>query len=244
MTARPVNVDTQFVSFSGMDGAGKSTQIEALRAQIERDGLRVLLIRFWDDVAPLTKFRELTGHALFKGDKGVGTPSAPVNRRDKNVRSSPMTVVRLFLYGIDACSLRAAVKRALRSNADLVIFDRYIYDELANLPLANIAIRAYVWLIMKVVPRPDISYLLDADPVNARERKPEYPLEFLHANRCSYQTLVELIGGITIIDAMPIREVEQSILSCARQRLSFRDGRQIIGVGHLLDEEAKSPSAS
>lgn len=152
MTARPMNVIPQLVSFSGMDGAGKSTQIEALRMQFERDGLRVLLIRFWDDVARLAKFRESAGHAIFKGDKGVGTPSAPVNRRDKNVMSPPMTLVRLFLYGIDAFSIRAAVKRALHSKADLVIFDRYFYDELANLPLGNKAIRAYVRLIMKVVP--------------------------------------------------------------------------------------------
>jgi len=231
MPAPPINVITQFVSFSGMDGAGKSTQIEALRMQLEQDGLRVLLIRFWDDVALLTKFRESAGHALFKGDKGVGTPSAPVNRRDKNVKSSLMTVVRLFLYGIDAFSTRAAVKQARHLKADLVIFDRYIYDELANLPLGNKAIRSCVWLIMKVVPRPHISFLLDADPVNARERKPEYPLEFLYANRRSYQALAELIGGITIIDAMPILDVERSILSCARERLQFRDSRQRIDDG-------------
>ena len=226
MTARPKKRVTNFVSFSGMDGAGKSTQIEALRTRMKEDGLRVLLIKFWDDVALLTKFRETAGHTVFKGDQGVGTPAAPINRRDKNVRSSLMTGVRLFLYSIDAISIRFAVKKALRSEADLVIFDRYIYDELANLSLSNPAIRAYVWLIMMLVPKPHISYLLDADPVKARARKPEYPLQFLYTNRQSYLTLNDLIGRFTVICPMSIEEVQRTVLSYARKRLSFSDPRQ------------------
>jgi thymidylate kinase len=215
------NSQTIFVSFSGIDGAGKSTQIEALCARLKEDGLRVLSIRFWDDIARLTGLRETTGHTIFKGDKGVGTPSAPIIRRDKNVRSWFMTGARLFLYLIDAISVRFAVGKALRSEADLVIFDRYIYDELANLTLRNPAIRVYVRLIMKIVPKPDISYLLDADPVKACARKPEYPLEFLHSNRQSYLDLSELVGGMTLILPKPIKEVRREVLCYAHQALSF-----------------------
>lgn len=226
MTAQPKSDVTNYVSFSGMDGAGKSTQIEALRAQMKENGLQVLVVRFWDDIAKLTQFREAAGHAIFRGDKGVGTPSAPIHRRDKNVRSSLMTVVRLFLYSIDAVSIRCAVKKALRSKADLVIFDRYIYDELANLSLTNPAIRAYVWLIMKLVPKPHISYLLDADPVKARARKPEYPIEFLYTSRRSYLALNDLIGGLTVICPMSIEDVQRTVLCYARKGLSFSTPQQ------------------
>jgi thymidylate kinase len=209
------------VSFSGIDGSGKSTQIEALCLRLKERGLRVLLVRFWDDVAMLTRIRERTGHTIFKGDKGVGSPLRPISRRDKNVRSPYMTCVRLFLYFIDALSVRVAVDKASSSGAEVVIFDRYAYDELVNLTLSNPVSRAYVRTIMRIVPRPDISYLLEADPAKARARKPEYPLEFLHSNQQSYLTLSDIVGGMTVIAPMEIEDVKRAVFMHTQKKMSL-----------------------
>jgi thymidylate kinase len=224
MRASRKNSRTKVISFSGIDGAGKSTQIQSLRARMENMGLRVQSLQFWDDVAMFTRFREATSHALFKGDKGVGTPLAPVTRRDKNVRSWLMSGVRLCLYLADAVSARSLVKKMLHSGKDVIIFDRYIYDQLANLNLRNPFMRAYAMLLMKFVPQPDISYYLDANPIQAQARKPEYPTEFLHTCRASYLALSELSGRITVIAPMPVREVEQEVLRHVLKELSFADG--------------------
>jgi thymidylate kinase len=210
----------RLVSFSGIDGAGKSTQIKALQVRLTAIGVRVSLVTFWNDVAKLTWIREMTSHALFKGDKGVGTPARPVSRRDKNVQFWYMAALRFGLYFVDAIALRFVAEKALRTEVDAVIFDRYLYDELANLSVRNKIARTYVRLVRSLVPQPDISFLLDADPVQARARKPEYPLDFLCSNRESYLALSELVGGMTIIAPQTVRDVEQQVLQLVLKTLS------------------------
>jgi thymidylate kinase len=216
-----------FVSFSGVDGAGKSTQIAALRNWLEAQGLRVSTVTFWDNVATLTGIREGAGHQLFKGEKGVGSPNAPVNRRDKNVQSWPMTCVRFCLCALDAVSTRIYVKKALRSDADIIIFDRYIYDQFANLKLRSGLVRTYVKALMKIVPRPDISYMLDADPQAARARKPEYPLDFIYINRRAYLDLADMIGGITVISPGPVEEMRAEVLRHACRAMGLEEMAEV-----------------
>lgn len=218
---RPGNRRVRIVSFSGIDGAGKSTQISALHDGLQRAGLRVRLLRFWDDVARLSGTREFSSHALFKGDKGNGSPEKPVHRRDKNVRTWYLTGARFLVYFLDALSLRSAVAKAEKSDADVVIFDRYLYDELANLSLHNPITRAYARMLLKLVPEPDIAYLLDADPMAARERKPEYPIEFLRSNRAAYLGLGELVREWTVIEPMTQHEVERRVMGAISTKLAF-----------------------
>lgn len=231
MHARPPSRHTKFISFSGIDGAGKSTQIRRFCATVEQGGWRYSLISYWDDVARFTKLRESASHSIFKGDKGVGSPSAPVNRRDKNVHSWLMTVLRLWFYLADAIATRAFVEKARRSEVDVVIFDRFIYDELANLNLANPVVCAYVRIVARFVPKPHISFLLDAEPAEARARKPEYPLEFLEFNRNSYLALSKLISGITIVPPMQICDVEQAVTRRTRETLSLAPARRVKEYG-------------
>jgi thymidylate kinase len=222
------------LTFSGIDGAGKSTQIFELQFWLSRCGLRTKLVAFWDDIAALSRFREFASHKVFKGDPGIGSPDNPANRRDKNVTSWPLTIARFFFYFVDALRLRLKM-HAVKKNSDVVIFDRYIFDELANLPLTNVRGRAFARLILKLVPKPEIAYLIDADPEAARARKPEYPLEFLHHNRQAYIHLAELAGDITIITATSVERTQAKIRQAILENLSARNTSRVeLPVLHQL----------
>jgi thymidylate kinase len=202
----------KLVSFSGIDGAGKSTQIGALQTHLSELGLRSTVFTFWDDIVVLGGFRERISHKAFGGDEGVGSPEKPINRRDKNVTSTQVIGARLFLYFLDAVYLRLFCLKLRKTEADVVIFDRYIYDELANLPLHHWFARWYVRLILNIVPEPDMAYLVDADPAAARARKPEYPLEFLRQNRERYLALSSLAGNMTVIEPVSVEAAEARMM--------------------------------
>src|SRR5947199_818318 len=143
------------ISFSGVDGSGKSTQIENLRSARHAAGMTTRLLAFWDDVVVGVKYREGFVHKVYKSERGIGAPGKPVNRRDKNMRGRHLTIARHFLYLLDAVNLCRVVARERNRRVDVVILDRYIYDELSNLNMPNPVSRAFIRMVHSLVPRPD-----------------------------------------------------------------------------------------
>jgi thymidylate kinase len=203
--------NAKVISFSGIDGAGKSTQIEALRAHLHDLGLRSALYTFWDNVAAFPRFREQLSSKAFKGDQGIGSPDKPISRRDKNISSWYITALRLILYLLDAYSLRVAISGICHGDVEFVIFDRYIYDEFANLPLDRSLVRFYVRLLLRLIPQPDIAFVVDADPKAAHIRKPEYPLDFVRTNRDSYIRLSRIVRNMTVLAPLSVEETTAGI---------------------------------
>ena len=93
----------------------------------------------------------------------------------------------------------------------MIVFDRFIYDQLATLPLHTRTGRSYARMVLGIVPKPDVAYLLDAEPEVARQRKPEYPLDFLYVYRNSYLQLRDL-AGLALIPPQDQQQVHAAIM--------------------------------
>lgn len=217
------------ISFSGMDGSGKSTQIDNLRSALHSSGLSTRLLAFWDNVVVGVKYREGFVHKVYNSERGIGAPGKPVNRRDKNMRGWHLTLARHFLYLLDALNLCRVIAQERKRGAEVLILDRYIYDELSNLNLANPLTRIFVCVVHKIASKPDIAYLLDADPVTAYERKPEYPLEFMKKCRRAYFELANLLGAFTIVPGLSLEQAKAAVLRAAEDKLAAC-GRKMILV--------------
>lgn len=214
------------ISFSGIDGAGKSTQIEKLRHYLRGAGISVRELTFWDNIAVFPSLRASFSRRILSSDGRVGRSKQPARRQDKNVQNWALLLARSALYFLDALSLRRAVGKAKHGSARVVVFDRYIYDQLAVLPMSSHLVRRYVQLLLKIAPRPDLSYLLDAVPEIALRRKPEYPLAFMHQYRLSYLQMCDF-ADLRLIDPGDIEDVHLAILERLKRHITSHSEPQV-----------------
>jgi thymidylate kinase len=96
-------------------------------------------------------------------------------------------------------------------NCDVVIFDRYVYDQIANIYSQSHAGRNYAKLLLSMTPAPDLAFVIDASPAAAFARKPEYPLEFVYRNRQTFLSLRELVPQLTVISEGQPEDVSNEI---------------------------------
>lgn len=197
-----------FITFSGIDGAGKTTQIERLCSRLSAQGYRVASFTFWDQVAFLPGLR--TG---FSSSAGRGSYAAAVGtgKNNKHIRTWYLSAARSALYALDVARLRYLSRRLHTRDYDVVIFDRYIYDQLATLYSRHALSQVYTRFLLRLAPRPDLAFVLDASPMEAFLRKPEYPLKFMYSYRDTFLQLREAIPYLIVVPPSGVDETEAAI---------------------------------
>ncbi|MGD0569204.1 MAG: hypothetical protein ABSA78_12425 [Candidatus Sulfotelmatobacter sp.] len=206
------------ITFSGIDGAGKTTQIEHVSSCLQKQGLRVLRLTFWDHVAAWSNMRAGVGHRTVDSRHAAEHSFAP--RNNKHVRKWYLTAARSGMYMLDLARLHRLLASEAVRNSDVVIFDRYIYDQIANIYSPSLAARNYARLLLKQTPAPDLAFVLDASPDAAFARKPEYPLEFVHRNRQTFLRLREFVPQLIVISEAKEEDVRSEIYGhLSRSRL-------------------------
>jgi thymidylate kinase len=200
------------ITFSGIDGAGKTTQIEYLTSFLEKQGLRVLLLSFWDNVAAWSKMRGGVGQRTVDSTEVDRTNERPfIPRNNKHIRNWYLTAARAGFYMLDIVRLHRLLASHEISNYDVVIFDRYIYDQIANIYSASWFARLYGKILLEQTPAPDLAFIIDASPAAAFARKPEYPLEFVYLNRQNFLHLQELVPQLIVISSGMPEDVRNEI---------------------------------
>jgi len=167
------------VTVSGMDGSGKSTTAEALRAGLEQSGRPVTKVwgRFAGDIEVLDPVASAV-KAVLGSRPSIG---GPVSAREQE-RAGPRTADQgrrgpvawtwvAFIAVVRARRLHRATRP--RRHAVAVVCDRWLPDAVVDMELRYGRHRTAELLMSLVAARPDLAILLDIDHATAYERNPE-----------------------------------------------------------------------
>jgi thymidylate kinase len=173
------------ITLSGLDGAGKSTLIEWLRSDLERQKRGVTVLHLNDHVGVYAFARAVRDRLA--GGRDAATVRHLAGRhvrrnrpgRFNRIRDAMVwsVAVRALIYPIDLVIFLAyrCYVEAIRGR--ILIMDRYFYDTLVDLS------RGGTWrclrLLARITPTPDVPVLLEITPEKAYARKGEYNVDYL-----------------------------------------------------------------
>ena len=219
------------MAFSGLDGAGKSTQIAHLVTRLESKGEHPTVIWTRGGYTPL--FRALKG-LLRRVLRGRIVP--PAGRTAQRQRALSRPIVRrlwLTLAILDLIWVYGVLIRWRRWRGQTVICDRYLWDTLLdfrlNFPQEQVE-RWWLWRVLQVVsPRPDVAFALlipvDESIRRSRQKNEPFsdPVEVLERRLVAYRELEKRTGWYVLDGCRPVHELAEEIWAAVEKGMSSGD---------------------
>lgn len=196
------------ITFSGLDGSGKSTLVEYLKETLERQNIGVVVSHMNYDVGLYsllrslrTKFARTNGHSKDQAAHAPRDRAFENNFQTKTAKLRYQLVwnkgLRFLIYPLDVLIFLGYRIYVEGMNQQVLIMDRYFYDTLVDLTGARRSFRTR--LLSWLTPAPDLSIYLDCNAERAFGRKNEYSVDFLSGRRLSYLRLVSGLPGMVVI---------------------------------------------
>jgi thymidylate kinase len=219
------------ITFSGLDGAGKSTLIAWLRGELERRARPVAVFHMNDHVGVYAYLRAIRDRLAppptpprpcpqARPAAAAATRAAPLARRLVAVRNAVIwnKQLRRLLYPIDLALFWVYRLVVEKLRGRVLIMDRYFYDTLVDITGArrSLQTRLLSWL----TPAPSLSIYLDCNPENAFGRKNEYSVDYLRRRRLSYLKLISDLPSVLVLCTdQDLDATRLSLASAVRERM-------------------------
>jgi thymidylate kinase len=211
------------ISFSGLDGAGKTTHIDLTTRYLEDRGHEIKVLRMYDHVSVSALLRKKIWRPFRRASptaqRGSTTPIEPQEkkvtrkayRHDKNRKGPVIVTLRQLVYVADLIVFLSVTTWHETLRGKTIICDRHLIDSIVNLADTNRLAELYARALLFVVPKPDLPILLDVDAQIAFDRKPEYPLAYNVERRQAYLAVFRRLRNAAIVPSTTIPEVQQEI---------------------------------
>lgn len=172
------------VTFSGVDGVGKSTIIEIVKKNIEKKYRKdVVLLRHRPGILPILSAIK---HGKAKAEKIAGDTRP---REGKN-RSTLSSILRFSYYYLDYLLGQVYVYFRYIARGKIVLYDRYYFDFINDAKRSNILLnRKVATALYRFVMKPKLNIFLYAEAATILARKQELDAADIKEMTKNYKSL-------------------------------------------------------
>jgi thymidylate kinase len=211
------------ITYSGMVGSGKSVCSRYVGSELTEAGLSVHYLRF-RFISLKSFFEKKQGFKKFtyKEDKQQPDPgNKKVRFQNFKLKSNLFFIASIPYYFWKACLFFFLIK--VRYPKDIVIADRYIYDHLVHYRLEQRGYGSLYRAFLKMLPKPDLSFVLTADFDTIRQARPSYAIEYVRVNLANYNYIGELYPGVILVRENQVKEKIDSVLTIVQRYLHTKN---------------------
>jgi thymidylate kinase len=189
------------LTFSGLDGSGKTTLIAGLRGVLERSGRPVRVLTMYDHVgvyAWLRGVRDAIGVAAAGGEANrPGHRGAAAGEPSIFLKVLRSRSIKRVVYEVDLAMFHLYRLYQERLRGRILILDRYFYDSIVDLAegVPDVELRS----LSRWVPTPDVAIYVEATPEVAFARKGEYTVDRLRQRARIYQQVFADVRSALVV---------------------------------------------
>ena len=226
------------ITFSGLDGAGKSTLIAYLQHELERAQRPAVVCHMNDHVGLYAYLRMARNRLLGASPNPPPSEWTVVRLREAKENGVRRTlrqrarraVVRLrnrlvwskglrrFLYPLDLLLFLGYRAYVERLHGQVLVMDRYFYDTLVD--VADGKRWRLLRALERITPRPDVAVYLDIDPETAFARKGEYSVAYLRRRRRLYKTVFPWVASHVVLPATDLESMKATLRRVVMARIA------------------------
>ena len=220
------------ITFSGLDGCGKTTHVALTADFLCGQGYRVRELVTLHVSATGVWARLGEGWRKLARRASPSPPSPrPATPRIRTYakgrtfaedrRHWAVRLRRMIVYPLDCVVLSVTIGWLRLLGYEAIVCDRYTFDKMVGLPNPDCFLSR---LMRRLAPQPDRAFFLDASPDAAGQRKPEHHYDYYVTKYAGYRRMVEMDCGLQSIPSTTIEQtqacVEAAIAPVVRQEFA------------------------